>query len=103
MVTTEGIILFMSSVEDVSETGLLSVGLEVACGVGLDFAELWTSEVPGAAPQARSSASETIIVTSAMPQRKPVVNRCILLVCVQPKPITGSVSLSISNQPYLTE
>jgi hypothetical protein len=62
MVTTEGIIPFMSSVDDVSETGLLSVGFEVACGVGLGFAVLWTSDVPGAAPQARSPAREAILL-----------------------------------------
>ena len=80
MVTTEGIILSMGSLDDVCETGLLSVGLEVVCGVELDFVVLWTSEVTGAALQARMPASETIMVASTTPQRKPALNRCILLV-----------------------
>lgn len=80
MVTTDGIILSMGALDDVSEKELLLVGLEVVCGVEPGFVVLWTSEVPGVALQARSPESETIIVTSAMPQRNPAVNRCILLV-----------------------
>lgn len=80
MVTTEGVILSMGALDDVSEIGLLFVGLEVVCGVELGFVVLWTSEVPGAALQAGSPASETIMAVSAMQQRKPAVNRCILLV-----------------------
>lgn len=37
MVTTEGIIFCRVSVDEVSEAGLLPVGLEVARGVGLVF------------------------------------------------------------------
>lgn len=83
----------MGAPDDVSEQGLVSVGLEVAWEVWLGFVVLWASEVPGVAPQARSPVIETIIVASAMPQRKPVVNCFILQSYARFMAVARSVSL----------